>query len=314
VSAPAGIPRVSVIGEALIDIVCRCDGSVDEAPGGSPANVALTLGRLGDATRLITRLGDDPHGHSLRTWLAAAGVEVVAARARQTSTAIARLDGTGAAAYEFDIDWFLDDVPLELGGVVHTGSVAAYLPPGSTHVRQTVAEARAGSLVTYDPNIRPALIASRVSVRHVVEDFVSLADAVKASDEDLRWLYPDQDPEDVARRWRRRGPSIMVVTTGAQGAFATTARGEVRVPAPRAEVVDTVGAGDTFMGALIDGLLRAGYTSAHDRDRLRAVPDVETAALLRFAAAAAAITVSRPGADPPRRCEVAATPASASVS
>lgn len=297
-------PQIVVIGEALVDVVARPDGRVEETPGGSPANVALTLARLGHAPQLLTSLADDAHGRTVRSWLERSGVEVTAVRASKTPTATARLDANGSATYEFDLHWSLADAVVERAGVVHTGSIAALVEPGRDDVARILRQLRPTALVTYDPNVRPALLGPAAEVRHEVEALVALADLVKASDEDLRWLYPEASPLDVARDWLERGPAVVVVTAGEGGAFAAARSGIVSIEAQRVDVVDTVGAGDTFMGALIDGLIRNEYRDASARSELRGIGGAELEAILRFGALAAAVTVSRPGADPPRRDEL----------
>ena len=139
-----------------------------------------------------------------------------------------------------------------------------------------------------------------------VEQLVRLADVVKVSDEDLRWLRPGLSLADAAAAWLATGPAVVVVTLGGEGAFALTAAGRVSVLAPLVSVVDTVGAGDTFMGALIDGLIEAGLVGADRRDALRELPVGLLEQIMRRSADAAAITVSRPGADPPTRAELTA--------
>lgn len=302
VSAP---PRVLVVGEALIDVVRRADGRTEEIPGGSPANVAITLGRLGRSPRLLTALGEDGHGLALRDWLAESGVEVAHAAIPRTATATAELDAAGAATYVFDIEWSLSGATAEAADLVHIGSIAGVLEPGAADVRRLIDERRGAALVTYDPNIRPALVRDAAATRRQVEALVALADVVKASDEDLLWLYPGLDPRAAARAWQASGPAVVIVTEGAEGAFAVADAGEVEVPGRRVSVVDTVGAGDTFMGALIDGLISAGWGDGAARDALRAVEPARLASILDWAARAAAVTVSRPGANPPRRDEVA---------
>jgi fructokinase len=305
-------PRVVVVGESLVDIVHRAGGAVDEAPGGSPANVALTLGRLGRAPILVTRLADDDRGRRVRRWLEHSGVAVDAVAAPRTSTATAHLDAGGAATYTFDLEWDLgDDVARladELFGsadLVHVGSVGAFLEPGAGQVAALVRAAHGRAIVTYDPNIRPSLVRDPDAVRSRVAELIGIADVVKASDEDLRWLHPGRDAIEVAREWVIGGPALVVVTLGADGAIAVTVDAEIVIPAVSSEVVDTVGAGDTFMGALIDGLLARG-TGLDLRTPGRGIRLDELEALLRRSAEAAAITVSRPGADPPRREELLA--------
>lgn len=300
--------HVLVIGEALVDVVHRGEGRIDESPGGSPANVALALGRLGDTAHFLTQLGDDPHGQQVREWLTKAGVRVTSSATTRTATATAHLDDSGSARYEFDISWSLAAAGAAHGdrvGIVHTGSIAALMDPGAAVVRALLAEMRATSLITYDPNVRPALLPDHHRAVVDVESFVSLADLVKASDEDLAWLYPGTDPLEVAWSWLQEGPAVVVVTTGASGAFAVTRDGVTHVPGRQVEVVDTVGAGDTFMSALIHGLLDLGLDSAESREKLRRIDGSCLAELLRFSARAAAVTVSRPGADPPLLGELA---------
>ncbi|MGW2093218.1 carbohydrate kinase family protein [Promicromonospora sukumoe] len=304
--------HVLAVGEALVDEVHRPDGSSAEHPGGSVANVALTLGRLGRDVRLGTWLGADARGDLVRGWLAESQVVLVegSAGAERTSVALATLDDAGSATYDFDLTWEVpagalpdaggDDAPL----AVHTGSIAAMLEPGAAQVRQVLEAARAASTTTYDPNARPAIMGAPDEVRPRVEALVQLSDVVKVSDEDLDWLYPGTDPVAVARDWQRGTPALVVVTFGGKGAVAVSDAGEVEAVAPRVEVVDTVGAGDSFMGALIDGLWEHDLLGAARRDALNAVDAATVQNVLDRCVAVAAITVSRAGANPPRRQEV----------
>ncbi|WP_245976913.1 carbohydrate kinase family protein [Cryobacterium soli] len=298
--------QVLVVGEALVDLVQRADGSRHEAPGGSPANVALTLGRLGRHPQLLTHLGDDDRGRLVRGWLEESHVRVTASAAGSTSTATAVLDATGAASYEFDLAWSVDASLVGAADLVHIGSIATVIEPGASEVARLVSDRRATATISFDPNVRPALIDDADAARARVEQLVRLADVVKVSDEDLRWLQPDLSLAEAAADWLAAGPSVVVVTLGGSGAFALTAAGRVSIVAPLVTVVDTVGAGDTFMGALIDGLLEADLVGADRRDALRELPLGLLEQIMRRSADAAAITVSRPGADPPTRAELAA--------
>ena len=300
--------RVLVVGEALVDLVQRADGSRHEAPGGSPANVALTLGRLGRHPQLLTSLGDDDRGRAVRGWLEGSGVRVSAGSATgaHTSTATALLDASGAATYEFDLAWSVDTQLAGPADVLHVGSIATVIEPGASAVLRLVEERRQNATITFDPNIRPALIDDAGAARARVEQLVGLADVVKVSDEDLRWVRPDQSLSEAAADWLALGPAAVVVTLGGEGAFALTAAGRVSILAPLVSVVDTVGAGDTFMGALIDGLVDADVAGADRRAALRELPLGVLERIMRRSADAAAITVSRPGADPPTREELPA--------
>ncbi|ACV08407.1 carbohydrate kinase family protein [Jonesia denitrificans] len=297
-------PIAYVIGEALIDAVTHPGAPAVEHPGGSPANVALTLGRLGRRAQLLTHLGRDHRGDTVAAWLEQSQVSVDDASrgALRTSVAHALLDDTGAASYEFDLTWDLPDGHVVPGDavVVHTGSIAATVQPGGAKVHALLASARDHATLTYDPNMRPTLMGSPDAVREIVEGYVSLCDVVKVSDEDLAWLYPGQEPHDVARRWAGQGPAFVVVTEGGAGALLVTHDGRtLTVSAPRVDVVDTVGAGDSFMGALIHGLWQHGVLGGEHREELRALSDDALTQIISQCAAVAAITVSRAGANPP---------------
>ncbi len=311
-----------VVGEALIDVVHRADGTVEVHPGGSPANVALTLGRLGRPARLLTSFGTDAYGHriwqpeavsSAICWSVAltSDVSVVEGSdgAARTSVATAHLSETGSATYEFELEWAIPPVTLDPveAAVVHTGSIGAILEPGAAGVLSVLDAHRAHATVTYDPNLRPSLMGSATDVAPRVDALVSRSDVVKVSDEDLAWLAPGRDPVDLARGWLAQGPSLVVVTLGGEGAVAVTAQGVTGVPAERVEVVDTVGAGDSFMGALIDGLWHEGLVGATNRPALRAISGDAVERVLARCVRVAAITVSRAGANPPRRAELGAT-------
>lgn len=298
--------EVVVVGEALVDIVRRDDGTA-ESPGGSPANVALALGRLGRDVELVTRLGADARGDMVRAWLDASAVRVRSGSADRTSTAAATLDASGAATYEFDLEWDLQGDPLGHTAIVHHGSIASVLTPGADVLERLIAQAAKASVVTYDPNVRPSLIDDPADARERVARHIRVADVVKASDEDVAWLHPGADPQEVAQAWLDEGPALVVVTAGPQGAFAAHRGGIVHVPARPVVVVDTVGAGDTVMGALIDGLLGEVGEDADGaavRAVLRALDAEAVERLLEAALKASAITVSRPGADPPWRREL----------
>jgi fructokinase len=294
-----------VVGESVVDRVRTADGRVTAHPGGSPANVALGLGRLGRPVSFLTELGPDTGGDAVRAHLRSAGVRVCAAPTRSTPTATAELDGTGAARYEFDIRWELAPQPVEPGaGHVHAGSIAAYLTPGADTVEEILRAGRTRATVSLDPNIRPMLLGDHDAVLRRTARLLALSDVVKASDEDLAWLHPGGDPVTVAREWLDLGPALVVVTLGAHGSVAVTPDGVVHLAPVAVQVVDTVGAGDSFMAALLDGLATAGLVGPGRRDALRRATTARLRPVLERAARAAAITVGRAGAQPPTSSEL----------
>lgn len=302
-------PRVLVVGEALIDVVPDDRGAPRDFPGGSPANVAITLGRLDRDVRLVTLLGADARGDLVRRWLAASNVTVLdqPTGSGRTSTAAVTLDDSGAASYVFDLDWDLHAVPDEECEVLHVGSIATVLDPGADAVLEAVRAHRGRALVSLDPNARPAITPDRTGPVARVEELVALADVVKVSDEDLDWLHPGVDPVDTATRWSTLGPALVVVTRGGDGAVAVRHDGtRLEVPGVPVTVADTVGAGDTFSGVLIDTLLAHDVRGADGAARLRALSDRDVLGVVTTAAIGAAINVSRPGADPPSRAELSA--------
>lgn len=296
-----------VVGEALVDEVRAADGTVTAHPGGSPANVAIGLGRLGRDVELLTWLGADAYGTLVADHVEASGVRLApgSTGASNTSVATAVLDATGAATYQFDLEWQLPAGEASPGAVVvHTGSIAAVLEPGGSRVAQVLDAARDTATITYDPNARPSLMGSPAEALAKVESVLALSDVVKVSDEDIEWLT-GHSPEAVAPQWLDRGPKLVVVTRGGEGATAWTGDGRrVDVTAPRVAVADTVGAGDSFMGGLIDGLWSAGLLGAAQRDHLGAIPTEVLEHILARCARIAAITVSRAGANPPSSAEL----------
>jgi fructokinase len=300
---------VTVVGEALIDIVVPAAGEPAEHIGGSPANVAIGLARLGHRTQLATHLGTDPRGRRISQALADEGVALVAGSqtAAHTPTATARLDAAGVATYEFDLDWRLDPATIDpaTSGHFHTGSIAATLAPGAAGVAAAMAAARSHSTISYDPNARPSLMGRPADVRAVIEHLVGLSDVVKASEEDLEWLYPGKPLPQVLADWALLGPALVAVTRGGDDALILVG-GDLneRRPLP-SPVADTVGAGDSFMAGLISGLLDGGYLGGPQaRERLRFAHFDHLAAAVDRALACAAITVSRAGANPPTRAEL----------
>jgi fructokinase len=305
---------ILVSGEALIDLIPDpIKGSAyDVLLGGSPYNVAIGLARLGAQTAFVSRISADGNGEALAASLAENGVDLsfVARDVRPTTLAfVMRGTAKTGSRYSFYLDATAFDGPWPFpaewprgAGHLHVGSIAAVDPRHGQSVILALTGARLRATVSFDPNIRPLVTPDRDSVRLLVEREVALAHLVKASQEDLEWLYPDRGIEESLAAWTNSGPRFCVVTLGERGAIAMLGKERIEVAAPRVEVVDTVGAGDSFMSALL---------SAMDRDQALGAKGAapsrgELEKWLRFAAAASAITCTRKGADPPTLKEVEA--------
>jgi fructokinase len=286
-----------VIGEALVDVVDRPGGRV-EHPGGSPMNVAVGLARLGVTTRLVCAVGDDDRGHVIRAHVGASGVAVDATGIDRTSTAVATIDDEGAATYAFDLDWQLDDVDVPAGTpLLHTGSIGAVLQPGADRVLAAVRSRPPGTLVSLDPNVRPSITPDRDAVLAALRLLFAEADVVKLSDEDAAWLWPGRSVDAVLDGLLADGVALASVTLGGAGCAIASQVARARYTAPAVDVADTIGAGDSFMAGLLAGVLEAGRTP-------RDADEDELGRLASLALACAAVTVGRPGADPPTRAEL----------
>ncbi|MEV0136001.1 PfkB family carbohydrate kinase [Dactylosporangium sp. NPDC050688] len=294
---------VLVIGEALVDII---DGR--RRPGGSPMNVAIGLGRLDVPTVLHTSLGDDEAGRLLETHVRASGVALTPQSRGTASTSVAEvsIDGTGAPTYRFAITWDPDPVDVATGrySAVHVGSISAMMRPGTSVLDAVLDVSRASALLTYDLNVRPALMGTPGPARARAEQIIACVDVVKASDEDVAWLYPGLPADRVVERWLAAGARLAVLTCGARGARAATATTAVEVAAAEVHVRDTVGAGDSFMAGILAALDDAGLLTAAGRGRLPALDREELRRVVGFGIRCAAVTVTREGADPPWRVDV----------
>jgi fructokinase len=315
-SQRAGPPTVTVVGEAIIDLLpAGGAGAYVAMPGGSPYNVAVGLSRLGLNTALMARLGDTAFGRLLRDRAAAEGIDLSAAPkpAQPATLAVVSLDSVARASYDFYLDgtadWHwseeeIDRMPARTE-LLHFGSLASWTPPGDELVAGLARRLRDRSdvLVSYDPNIRPGLLAQGARARQLVERNVGLAHLVKASADDIAWLYPEKRPTDVASHWLDLGAEVVILTDGPAGAGAWS-RTYLPVHRPAHEVVlaDTVGAGDSFTSALLGWLVRHG---PHAPDDLARCTGDDLSAALDEAILAAELTCQRPGADPPTAAELA---------
>jgi len=304
---------IVVCGEAIVDLVPDPGDPVrfTATPGGSPANTAVAVARLGSRVGLMARLSRDGFGALLRHHLAANGVDLSAAVAagEPSSVALAAIGPDGAAGYRFLVDgaadWQWDDAELrrlpDAATAVHTGSLSLALAPGAAAIERMLLAARHRCTLSLDPNIRPHLTHDLAESRDTVERCVGIADVVKASADDLAELYPGRAPLDIAAEWAGAGPGLVVITRGPAGAVGLTPDGvRVAVEAVDVPVVDTIGAGDSFAAGLLDWLARSERLGG----RIGPMSAADVEAALRFAAGCAAVTCSRRGADPPWRREI----------
>lgn len=323
VGAVPSSPCIAVLGERIVDFVPGADPQDYRAvAGGSPANVALGVRRLGGEPVLLGRAGDDGMAALLDRAIVDNGLSTAALlrRSGPSLLAICTRKDDGSVAYYFyyqgapDLMWTRADLAEALATARaagarawHTGSLVSYLGDGVDEVIAAWRAAReAGDLtLSYDPNARPGTV-SREEMRSRVEEFVSLSDVVKVSDEDIRYLYPDGDVVETCQRWSAAGPQLVVLTRGPEGVAAWRPGHDViDVPGRAVTVADTVGAGDTVTAALLVGLGDAGALGG--RGAIDELDDDVVRAILQRAVAAAAITCSREGANPPTRAEVDAS-------
>jgi fructokinase len=307
---------VLVIGEALVDVVHSGNGEIRNVPGGSPANTAVALARLGITTYMKARISKDKFGSEIRSYLENQNVNLnLTLFVDEPSSVInAFVQKDGSAKYEAnlrgasDYGWAKSELDIALDDdikIIQLGSLTSYIEPGASNVENWYKQLRNNSqhLLTFDPNIRHPLDAQpEDEVRKRAKNLASLAHVVKASDEDLSWISPDQDVIETAKNFIENGTSLVVITLGKNGAVAINSNFEViQIPAPVVEVKDTIGAGDTFAAALIAQLLEKQVV---DEKALSALPLSDLREILSNCAMTSALTCSRQGANPPYRHEV----------
>ena len=306
---PIDTARVLVAGEALVDEVLAPDGSrVEAAPGGGPLNIAVTLARLGVPTDLLTSFGSDGYGERVAAHLERSGVRLYpGSRGRtRTSVARARLDHRHQATYDFDLHWDPPAaVPAPGCAAVHVGSLGTVVAPGAARVHELVRRANHEAIVvSYDPNVRPAVLDAVVDPWAAVRDLAAAATLVKLSDEDAAYLRPGSSEDAVLDELLRGDRTrLAVLTRGQHGLRLATREHRVVVPAVPVDVVDTVGAGDACMGGLLAALFLGGRLDEASLQRLEAA-DLEQVGAV--ASQVAALTCSRRGADPPARDDLPA--------
>jgi fructokinase len=298
-------PRViAVCGEAIVDLLPSGPTSYEVTPGGSPANTAVALARLGVPVTMLARLSGDDFGRLLREHLRSNGVDLSRAveAAEPSGVAVVTRDAEGTATYRFLLDgaadWQWTDAELgplpEPVVALHAGSIALATTPA---IERMLERSRDTCTISIDPNLRPSTLEAS---RHALPRWLALADIIKASADDIALLHPGQDPVQVAERWADQGPALVLVTASADGAYALVAGEVVHAPAQPVQVVDTVGAGDTFNAGLLVGLHRAGLLGG----RLDGLSVDDVGPALDLALRAAARSCSRAGADPPYAAEL----------
>ncbi len=303
-----------VCGEALWDLFAAesDDGlSFDARIGGSPLNVAIGLCRLGQTSALVTGLSTDRLGERIFDVLEREGVntDLLVRMPNLTTLSLVDVAADGAPAYAFYgqgaadrsvVPGDLPELPADAWGV-HAGSYSLAVEPTGSSLLAMMRREAGRRLLTLDPNVRLNVEPDVPHWRKRIEEFIAHANLVKASDEDLSLLYPGAGRDRIAQEWLDGGASAVIFTLGPAGAEAFGPFGRVSSPAVTVDMVDSVGAGDTFQAALITGLAERGATSP---GRLRTLGSEDMAGLLDFANRAAAITCGRRGADLPTRADV----------
>jgi fructokinase len=292
--------QVWVAGEVLIDLILE---GADRKPivGGGPANTARALARLGIDTQFIDGISSDQYGQMAKNELLTAGAKLdyVKYSDKQTCLAIVSLSESGSATYEFVIkntttfdftsEW-LPNPQTDHPSLLHIGTLATVIEPGASVLFEWAQSVVKVAPIVFDPNIRPAVISDREQYLAQVERWVAISSAVKVSDDDINWLYPFLEIEQVVNDWLTKGPSLIVVTYGDKGLTGYRKGEKVSVDAVKVKVADTVGAGDTVGAILVEAILNDGVAS---------LTGSQLESMLKRAAKAAAITVSRVGANPP---------------
>jgi len=310
------MPSVLVIGEALVDVVHGINGEIKNIPGGSPANTAVALARLGTKTYMKARTSTDQFGTEIRNYLTSQNINLDYSLVVKNPSSVvnALIQKDGSAKYEAnlrgaaDYGWTYEELDQVIDPdiqIVQLGSLTSYIEPGATNVEKWFSKLRQSNkyLLTFDPNIRHPLDGeNEVDVRSRAKKLASLSHVVKASDEDLNWIFSNNNPQDSAINIIESGASLVVVTLGKKGAFAVNKKLEiVEVKANEIAVIDTIGAGDTFAAALITQLLE---NSLINKNALENLSSDDLTEILTNCSAASAITCSRQGANPPHRHEV----------
>ena len=308
--------RIALVGEALIDFTCTSGLSFEGHEGGALTNSAIAAARLGQPTGFITQLSTDLFGERLLRHLEGNGVDtrfVLRSDAPSTLAFVERLPTTNRYAFythgTADTLWAPAELPVlpESCRFLHFGSISLLAEPAASRITELVEAQRGRRIVLFDPNVRPSLIPDMAAYRARMPRWVAACDLLKFSDEDSALLAPGQSLAEAAASYLAdapAGPRAVVVTRGGEGAtLYRPGHAPIDVVPPRVDVIDTIGAGDTFAAGLSVGLLAAGVEHA---DQLTALSDDGWREVLRLAATAAALNCTREGCDPPTLAELRA--------
>jgi fructokinase len=293
--------HVLIGGEALIDLTVSADGKIAAHPGGGPYNVARTIGRLGQPVGYLGCVSTDRFGRELLCRLVDDGVDLdcVVETDAPTTLALAELDDAGSASYRFysagtAAPSLSADAWREPAAIFYVGTLGLVFEPLATTLERFALESPAGTLVVLDPNCRPLAIRDGAAYRARLDRLQARADLIKVSADDLAWLAPGVATISAARAMLTGEEGVALVTLGADGARIVTRRDALEVAAPAVDVVDSIGAGDAFVGAFLAHWSARGF----GRDELASLSSVRDAT--EFACEVAAMTCARAGADPPR--------------
>lgn len=302
---------ITVVGEALVDIIVDPSGNVTSVVGGGPLNTARTVARLGLPSRFLGGISDDAFGGRIARLLEADGVTYALGQRlpEPTTLAIASIDASGAATYRFMLEGtsaaaVTPERALAAVGedcrAVHVGTLGLVLQPLAEATAAVVEAATADQIVMVDPNCRPSVMTAGNPFERILRRVLGRADLVKVSGDDLEVMYPRIDPMQAATRLQADCGAVVLFTDGSAAVRILTDRGVEVLDVPRVDVVDTVGAGDSFSGGFLAHWLKAGRTRSDLRD------DAALVAATGFGIAVAGITCQRAGADPPFASELGA--------
>jgi len=297
--------QVWVVGEVLIDLI-PSESEYVAVVGGGPANTAKALAKLGVNTHFIDGISNDEYGQMAKAELLADNVLLDYAQFsnKPTCTAKVTLSSSGSASFEFVIEdtatfdfydqWLPDPQSLK-PSLLHIGTLATVIEPGASVLFEWAQSVANVAPIVFDPNIRPAILGNRDEYVKKIEKWVAISSAIKVSDEDLNWLYPGEAIDEIVNKWLEVGVGLVVVTLGDKGITAYRMNEHISVDAVKVVVADTVGAGDTVGAVLVEAIVKNGLDKLTGEVLLT---------MLNRATKAAAITVSRTGANPPSKEEI----------